>query len=178
MLKRVSSLSNEVDRIRLFRLLFSRFDHDPEWYLENLEELRRDGFCSRFGFKTSCIGRLVTDRNSSSDAIFAGWNLARQFEERLDVFKTVTREIFAQGPGKWDETGLQQGRWHFAAKIRDMNELYFKFQFADEVYLSYDNLPEEHRPAFVEQIKRDFFHRPEMKFVDRSRLPEAFRQGE
>ena len=53
--------------------------------------------------------------------------------------------------------------------------MYFKYHFADDVFVSYRLLPEANRPAFVEQIKRDFFHRPEMKFVDRTRLPEAFR---
>ena len=178
MLTRITAMTNELEKIRLIKVLTKRFQHDPDWYLAHLEETRRKGFDHRLSFVWAAVWSLTLDKKASPHTILTGWQLVSDLQTRLDFFKLATQEIFDKGKPERDGTNEKGDRWHFAWKIRDRNEMYFRFQFADEVYLSYNNLPEEYRPAFVEQIKRDFFHRPEMKFVDRSRLPEAFRQGE
>lgn len=45
--------------------------------------------------------------------------------------------------------------------------------FATCVYASYEDLPESMRPAFVEQIKQDFFSRKGMMYVKKEDLPKA-----
>lgn len=175
MLNHISSLSNEVDRIRLFRLLFSRFDHAPEWYLNNPEEMSGWRFADRLCFMRVCISRLAHNKMSSPHAILAGWELARDLELKLDAFKLATKPFFEVDRSEWNIPDLERKRREFALEIRDKDEKYFKYQFAGNVYVSYKHLPEEYRPTFVEQIKRDFFHRPEMKFVDKNRLPAPFR---
>ena len=78
--------------------------------------------------------------------------------------------------GKYDKHASQREKdtWNFAALIRRNYELYFKYSFS--VRGTYDRLPESFRPIFVEQIKRDFFGRGGMKYVDLDEFPPEFRK--
>ena len=61
----------------------------------------------------------------------------------------------------------------FASYVRWKYECYFTCMFANCID-TYRRLPESARPAFADQIRRDFFGRRGMSFVDMKPFPPAF----
>ena len=141
LLARVVAVEDVQERIRLVTALQAHFRHPPEQLLADCGKgtvFRNNAFRMRIAFASSCADRLIRDRNSDPAALFAGWRLEALWLDDLERL--------------------------IARLARDKYRHYFTYNI--DFGSTYRELPESARPAFAAQIKRDFFHRPGMKYVN------------
>ena len=171
LLDRVLSVPNVRERIRLVAALQSHFRYSPE---RILAECGKDhAFSARLGFVRECAYRLTDDGGNVPEVLVAAWRLEAHWLYDLERLIDLTEEVW--NDGKYDGGASQEVRdmWGLAVNVRWMYELYFKNTFSSCVGV-YRRLPESARPAFADQIRRDFFGRRGMSFVDMKPFPPAF----
>ena len=169
LLDRVVAVEDVQERIRLVSALREHFRHPPEQLLADCGKgtvFRNNAFRMRIAFASSCADRLIRDRNSDPAALFAGWRLMALWLDDLELLIELTEKDWNGGKygGEWDVPPRTEEIREIAFLARRKYEMYFKYSI--NFAYTYRKLPESVRPAFVEQIKRDFFHRPGMKLVD------------
>ena len=162
MLSRVISLTNVQERIRLTCALRRHFWKSPEWYVSR--RLGIHGEDARLLFMDGCASRLIFGDNVTAESVLAGWKM------RAEILDDLER-IMELSAG--DVGGADIEKSNFAYRVRRKYELFFSHRLSDCIG-SYNALPSECRPSFVEQIKRDFFGRKGMEKVDIHSLPKAF----
>lgn len=172
LLDRAVATTDSRDRIRLVSKLQGHFRHSPDRMIA--ERGKDHDMRMRFDFAQDCAVRLINDENGNPEVVSAGWKLQAIVLDDLEYMIKLTEKDWNEG--KFDKQACREAKdaWSFASDVRRLYELYFKYSFSRFIG-SYWKLPESARPAFVEQIRRCFFHRPGMKFVDRSDFPEAFK---
>ncbi|MGN0846665.1 MAG: hypothetical protein ACI4RA_04690 [Kiritimatiellia bacterium] len=173
MLDRVMAVGDAGERVRLVKALYVHMRSTPEEILAK----DRDNlyvFGEKTHFAGSCAGRLISDTNAYPSAAFEGWRLEALWLDDLERLIDLTEADW--NGGKYDSFAPQRAKdaWGFAARVRRKYELYFRYSFGE--YGTYKRLPEELRPAFVEQFRRDFFHRRGVSLADLSEFPPAFRE--
>ena len=173
MLSRVMAEANVSERIRLARLARGHFWHRPEWFVTNNVNPYHERL--RFSFVCNCASRLISGKNATPETIIAGWKMDAEYLDDIEKLCELTDASL----NVWQRTGkVTEGdstKWRFANLVHREYEQYFKYQFSACVS-SYENLPSSCRPAFVEQIKRDFFHRKGMALVGLNEFPPEFRK--
>ena len=170
LLARVVAVEDVQERIRLVTALQAHFRHPPEQLLADCGKgtvFRNNAFRMRIAFASSCADRLIRDRNSDPAALFAGWRLRALWLDDLERLIELTEQEWNGGKGcppEWNEPPNTAESRMIALVVRGIYKHYctYDINFA----YTYRELPESVRPAFVEQIKRDFFNRPGMKYVD------------
>jgi len=170
LLERVSRVDDTHERIRLTASIRDHFKHSAA---RDLAECTTDAsFDIRMTFLQACAYRLIED--ADPHAVLAGWNLMAMWLDDLEQLAEVTGKAWNNGVYNRHAPQKEKAEWGFASKVRQTYDQYFKYSF--NVQASYKRLPESIRSAFVEQIKRDFFHRKGMAFVDLSAFPPEFRE--
>ena len=163
-LDRVIAETNVQERIRLAWKLFNHFRHTPEWYVEHLEGGNKKR--GRHDFFGKCARTLIFGTNSTPETVIAGWKMEAETIRDLD-------EIIKLTGAKWQDAvrkrlnvridedlkkkGIASGssdELEFAYEVRWRHFRFFHLFAGSE---SYVNLPDEMKPSFVEQLKRDFF---------------------
>ena len=170
LLARVVAVEDVQERIRLVTALQAHFRHPPEQLLADCGKgtvFRNNAFRMRIAFASSCADRLIRDRNSDPAALFAGWRLRALWLDDLERLIELTEQEWNVGKGcppEWNEPPNNAQIRMIALVVRGIYKHYFTYDI--NFAYTYRELPESVRPAFVEQIKRDFFNRPGMKYVD------------
>ncbi len=170
LLDRVVAAEDVHERIRLVSALREHFRHPPERLLADCGKgtvFRNDAFSKRLDFARSCASRLINDRNASPVALFAGWRLRALWLDDLERLIELTEQEWNGGKGcppEWNEPPNKAEIRMIALVVRGIYKHYFTYDI--NFAYTYRKLPESVRSAFVEQIKRDFFNRPGMKYVD------------
>ena len=170
LLARVVAVEDVQERIRLVTALQAHFRHPPEQLLADCGKgtvFRNNAFRMRIAFASSCADRLIRDRNSDPAALFAGWRLRALWLDDLERLIELTEQEWNGGKGcppEWNEPPNKAEIRMIALVVRGIYKHYFTYDI--NFAYTYRELPESVRPAFVEQIKRDFFNRPGMKYVD------------
>ena len=166
LLDRVMSVNDPRERIRLSRSMRSKFWHEPEWFVERLEDRFME--TQRFLLMGRSSANLIFGTNATPETVFAGWRIESELLDDLERITALT------GPEWVEEKESERAkRRFFASQVRRRYEHYFMFKLPG-CTASYNHLPLEQRPAFVEQVKRDFFGRKGMEKVDVHSLPKAF----
>ena len=178
MLDKVIAVTNVQERIRLVWKLYNHFRRTPEWYVEHTD----GGFVKRYrqDFFGHCAWQLMSSTNRTPETILSGWEMEAEtirdlvkvmqltgpswqerMQKRHDVkeaaeFEEFRSQLKKHGGGPYS---YLFEKWvpelTFARDIRHRYNNFFKYQFrGNESYLQ---LPESMRPAFIEQLKRDFF---------------------
>ena len=177
-LKRVIAVTNAEERIRLAWKLYNHFRRTPEWCVEH-----RDGGLKkehRLNFLTSCSWELRTSPNRTTETIIAGRKMdaetirdlaeilrltepewpdrgqnsheAEEFtrcEEFMKRLKEHRRQMYSNlTPGQMSEI-------EYALDVRTQWYHYFRLDLT--VDYEYHSIPDKMKPAFIEQLKRDFF---------------------
>ena len=174
LLERVASVENADEKTRLVKTLYVRMRSTPE---EILAHDRHDNFYifnEKMNFARSCAWTLISDTNDCQTAAREGWRLEASWIDDLERLIALTESDWHAGVYDEDAPPPKREAWAFASRVRRIYELYFKYSFC--VAGTYRRLPETVRHAFVEQIKRDFFHRKGMSLVDLAAFPPAFRK--
>lgn len=166
LLERVVSVEDVQERIRLVTELKERLGSTPEQMLADCKNLKLYVVKQRIHFAGSCAWRLTGSKGDDPAALFAGWRICASWLDDIERLIELTEKIWNGGKcakGRDAQAGDVEMQ-RLAYWVRREYELFFKYNinFVD----TYRRLPESARPAFVEQIKRDFFHRPGMKLVD------------
>ena len=169
LLARVVAVEDVQERIRLVTALQAHFRHPPEQLLADCGKgtvFRNNAFRMRIAFASSCADRLIRDRNSDPAALFAGWRLEALWLDDLERLIELTEKDWTGGKyiPEWDESPRVTEIRTIARLARDKYRHYFTYNI--DFGSTYRELPESARPAFAAQIKRDFFHRPGMKYVN------------
>ena len=169
LLARVVAVEDVQERIRLVTTLQAHFRHPPEQLLADCGKgtvFRNNAFRMRIAFASSCADRLIRDRNSDPAALFAGWRLEALWLDDLERLIELTEKDWNGGKyiPEWDESPRVTEIRTIARLARDKYRHYFTYNI--DFGSTYRELPESARPAFAAQIKRDFFHRPGMKYVN------------
>lgn len=171
-LNRVSAVPDVQERIRLVRVLRDHFRRSPEWMVTN-------GLCSnwhceqqRRWFLGCCDSRLAEGTNVTAAAIRASWRMKSEYLDDLEKMIELAED--ARNDGAHWKSVRENQMIRIARDLRWEYERYFRYQFG--VLGDYQRLPPADRPAFVDQIKRDFFGRKGMVFVDKEDIPEAFKK--
>ncbi len=169
LLARVVAVEDVQERIRLVTALQAHFRHPPERLLADCGKgtvFRNDAFHKRICFASSCASRLISDRSADPAALFAGWRLRALWLDDLERLIELTEKEWNDGKyiPKWDDPQRLTEIRGIALQVRDIYKHYFTYSI--NFGTTYRELPKSARPAFVEQIKRDFFHRPGMKYID------------
>ena len=178
MLDKVIAVTNVPERIRLAWKLYNHFRRTPEWYVEH-----KDGGLAerhRHDFLSHCAWQLRCSTNSTPETILAGWEMEAEtirdlvkviqltgpewqerMQKRYDVeeaakFAAFRRRLKEHGGSTYSYLSQKEApEIRFARDVRHRYDFFFKYQFrGNESYL---RLPENMRPAFIEQLKRDFF---------------------
>lgn len=175
LLDRVSAVEDDNEKIRLVIKLRNRLRSRPEEILANDRKGNHYIFNERMRFEESCSWRLISCTNQNPRMVFEGWKLKAEWIDGLEELDRLTAKDW--NGGVYDRHASEEARnaWSFASRVRRVYDLYFKYTFSSCVG-SYRGLPPSSRPAFVEQIKRDFFHRKGMALVDLSVFPPEFKK--
>lgn len=173
LLDRIVSVEDVHDRIRLVGAIKGKLWKSPKQQLADYGD--DNVFDQRMSFVRSCASRLTGDKHFNPEALVAGWKLNASWLDDLENLMDLTEQVWNGGEEDVQAPQGTRNLWNLAFKVRREYELYFKYTFACCVD-TYRHLPESARPAFVEQIKRDFFHRRGMKYVDMNDFPPAFRK--
>ncbi len=177
-LNRVVALTNVKERIRLAWKLYNHFRHSPEWYVEH----REGGLwkSNRHEFFGNCAYRLMWSTNATPETIIEGWKMeAETIRDQVELIRLTgpewqarmqkiyeekeaaryaefRRRLKAHGGGPssylFNKTAPEIG---YAQDVRQRYDNYFRRDFS--VNSSYRKLPDEMKPEFIEQLKRDFF---------------------
>lgn len=173
LLDRVVAVDDVQRRIRLVTALRNRLRRTPEEMLADCGNL--NVFDQRIHFARSCAER-VEGKDKDPTALATSWKLEASWIDDVERLMELTEKDWYNERGKkWDAPLRDREIRAFSAHIRRLYELFFEKTFSSCVG-TYNRLPESARPAFVEQIKRDFFHRRGMKYVDMNDFPPAFRK--
>ncbi len=170
LLDRVMAVEDVHERIRLVTALQTHFRHPPERLLADCGKgtvFRNDAFHKRISFAGSCASRLTRDRSADPAALFAGWRLRTLWLDDLERLIKLTEKEWNGGKcstPEWDEPPSKAEIRMIALQARSIYKNYFTYSI--DFVSTYRKLPKSDRPAFVAQIKRDFFHRPGMKYID------------
>ena len=163
-LDQVIAETNVQERIRLAWKIFKHFRHTPEWYVEHLEGGNKKG--ERFDFFGCCARKLIFGTNSTPETVVAGWEMEARTIRDLDEIIKLTGEEWQEAVRKrlnikieedLKKNGIASGssdELDFACEVRWRHFRFFYLFAGSESYM---NLPVEMKPAFVEQLKRDFF---------------------
>lgn len=163
-LKQVSALTNVKERIRLTRKLINHFRHTPEWYVEHLDGGFRKS--QRHDFFGNCAWPLIFGTNATPETVIAGWEIEAETLRDMEAVIRLTGTKWQDTMRKRHEARIEDDLKNkgiasgyspelvFAAEIR--RRYYFFFlSFGGDA--SYRKLPDDMKPAFIEQMKRDFF---------------------
>lgn len=173
MLSRVMAVSNVSERIRLARLAREHFWHRPEWFVTNSVNPYHERL--RFSFVYNCSSRLIFGKNATPETIIAGWRMDAENLNDIEKMCELTDAALNGERRTGKATDAESVKRHFSNLVHRDYDQYFRCQF-DSCVSSFKTLPPSYRPAFVEQIKRDFFHRKGMALVDLSVFPPEFRK--
>ena len=173
LLDRIVSVEDVHERIRLVRAIRGKLWKSPVRMLADCGN--GNVVDQRMSFACSCASRLTGDKCNNPEALVAGWRLNASWLDDLEKLEELTEQVWNGGEEDTRVPQTVRDVWNLAFKVRREYELYFKYTFACCVD-TYRKLPGSVRPAFVEQIKRDFFHRKGMAFVDLNEFPPEFRK--
>lgn len=178
MLNRVIALTNVKERIRLTWKLYNHFRRTPEWYVEH----REGGFNNRYrhDFFGNCASMLMCSTNATPETIIEGWKMEaetirdqvqlirqtgpewqarmqKRYEEKEAArYAEFKRRLKAHGSGVSSHLSQKEApEIGYARDVRWRLKRYFMYEFSGDAY--YRKLPDEMKPVFIEQMKRDFF---------------------
>ena len=178
MLNRVIALTNVKERIRLTWKLYNHFRRPPEWYVEH----REGGFGNRYrhDFFGNCASKLMCGTNATSETIIEGWKMEAEtirdqvklisltgpeWQERMQKryeaketarYADFKRRLKEHGCGVYSYLSQKEApEIGYARDVRWRFKRYFAYEFTGDA--SYRKLPDDMKPAFIEQMKRDFF---------------------
>ena len=177
-LKRVIAVTNVEERIRLAWKLYGHFRRTPEWCVEHQD----GGFKAerRLRFLHSCSMELGTSPNSTPETIIERRKMDAETIRNL-------AEVLSLTEPKWPDRGQKRYEtkeftryeefmnrlWEHRRQMyynltpRQMLEIeyamdvrtrwYNFFRYDLVLCEDYSRLPDKMKPAFIEQLKRDFF---------------------
>ena len=175
-LDRVIAVTNVQERIRLAWKLFNHFRHTPEWYLEHLEGGSKNKY--RHDFMDNCAWKMIFGTNRTPETVIAGWKMnAEAIRDLKEVVRLTGPEWQAMMRKSRDEklkaefarlraerqknkesiTLLQDAPSKELSFAHEVRGRLFRFFYLFSGSESYVNLPDAFKPAFLEQLKRDFF---------------------
>ena len=177
-LNRVIAVTNAEERIRLAWKLYGHFRRSPEWCVGH-----RDGGLKkehRLDFLCSCARKLRTSPNSTPEMIVEGWKMdAETIRDLAEILRLTEPEWPDRGKNSheakeftrceefmrrlWKHrrrmysnlTPGQASEIEYALDVRTRWYNYFRYRLT--VDHEYHSLPDKMKPAFIEQLKRDFF---------------------
>ena len=177
-LKRVIAVTNVDERIRLAWKLYGHFRRSPEWCVEHHDggfEKRR-----RLGFLYSCSWELRTSPNYTLETIIEGRKMeAETIRDLAEILRLTEPEWPDRGPKRHETkeftryeefmrrlwvhrrkmcsnlTPRQTSEIKYAEDVRAQWYNYFRYDFS--VNDDYYGFPNNMKPTFIEQLKRDFF---------------------
>ena len=175
-LDKVIAVTNAQERIRLAWKLYNHFRHTPEWYVENMDGGNKRG--QRQDFFGDCAWRLISGTNATPETIIEGWKMQAETIRDLEEIVRLTGPEWLE---RMEKRHAEKRKKELAALLKLRQEqrgcvsLYQEansqeYEFALEVRWrcfrffhtfrgneSYAQLPKEMKPAFLEQMKHDFF---------------------
>ena len=177
-LKRVIAVTNAGERIRLTWKLYNHFRRTPEWCVEHQDggfEKRR-----RLSFLYSCSWELRSSPNYTLETIIEGRKMDAETLRNLAEILWLTEPEWPDRGQKRHETNEftryeefmrrlwvhrrkmcsnltpeQKSEIKYAEDVRAQWYNYFRYDFS--VNDDYYGFPNNMKPAFIEQLKRDFF---------------------
>ena len=177
-LKRVIAVTNVEERIRLAWKLYNHFRHTPEWCVKHQDggfEKRR-----RLSFLYSCSWELRTSPNYTLETIIKGRKMdAETLRDLAEILRLTEPEWPDRGQKRYETkeftryedfmrrlkahrrqmysnvTPGQKSEIKYAEDVRARWYNYFRYDFS--VNDDYYGLPDNMKPTFIEQLKRDFF---------------------
>ena len=177
-LKRVIAVTNAEERIRLAWKLYNHFRRSPEWCVEHQD----GGFKKkrRLGFLSSCAMELGTSPNSTPETIIEGRKMdAETIRDLAEILWLTEPKWPDRGQSSHEANGFtrheefmwrlkkhrrqmysnltpgQRSEIEYANDVRAQWYNYFRYNLL--VNEDYYRLPDKMKPAFIEQLKRDFF---------------------
>ena len=178
MLNRVIAVTNVQERIRLTWKLYNHCRRTPEWYVEHREDRGRNHH--RKIFLHNCAHELMMSPNATPETIVEGWKIKAAIVKDMEELMRLTgpewqarmqkryeveeaarhaefrRRLKAHGGGPASYYHQKHApELGFADDVKWEYINYFKHSFAANEF--YAMLPDTRKPAFLEQLKRDFF---------------------
>ncbi len=174
-LNRITAISNVKERIRLTWKLYDHFRHSPEWYVEHREGGLENPNRNRHDFFGCCAWKLIAETNATPETIVSGWKMEAETIRGLAEIIRLTGPEWQEQMQKRHDAKLvkefadrrkkQRGMASYLFRktapeieyVRAVEARMYNFfrSFAGHEY--YQRLPDDMKPAFVEQMKRDFF---------------------
>ena len=177
-LKRVIAVTNVAERIRLAWKLYGHFRRSPEWCVEHLDGgMKKE---HRLKFLTSCSFELGTSPNSTPETIIEGRKMdAETIRDLSEILRLTEPEWPDRGQKRHEAkeftrfegfmkrlkehrrkmcsnlTPRQTSQIEYAIDVRAQWYNYFRYGLT--VNEDYYSLSDKMKPAFIEQLKRDFF---------------------
>lgn len=172
MLTRVLEVADASERIRLARMLRDHFWHAPEWFVAH-----GSPSCEsvRFVYVAKCSSGLTLSTNATAETVFAGWRMTAEFVNDVERVLDLTENSWTGGSDRQDRSEEDLRKEELFKMVRGLYERFFTYHLPS-CSDGYRIIPPADRPAFVEQIKRDFFGRKGMAYVDMDEFPEAFKK--
>ena len=178
MLNRVIAVTNVQERIRLTWKLYNHCRRTPEWYVEHREDRGRNHH--RKIFLHNCAHELMMSPNATPETIVEGWKIKAaivkdmeelmrltgpEWQERMQKryeaketarYADFKRRLKEHGCGVYSYLSQKEApEIGYARDVRWRFKRYFAYEFTGDA--SYRKLPDDMKPAFIEQMKRDFF---------------------
>ena len=174
-LNRITAMTNVKERIRLTWKLYDHFRHSPEWYVEHREGGLESPNRNRHDFFGCCAWKLIAETNVTPETIVSGWKMeAETIRDLAEVIRLTGPEWQEQmqkrHEAKLEKEFLERRKKHrgtvsFLSQrtapeieyVRAVEARMYNFFRLFAGHESFQRLPDEMKPAFVEQMKRDFF---------------------
>lgn len=181
MLKNIAAMTNTEERVLQTKSLYQKYYKSPQDTLEEFKSLPRINW-ERYYFLSECIDSLHKG-NVNMQSISAGWEMQSRHLDDLEEMIRLTEDAFNTKLSRactwWTQEQMNEWRrtrheYDVSVMVRQLYERYFKYTFWSAINGSYFALSSAEREKFVAQIKRDFFHRPGMKYVPFDKLPADF----
>ena len=179
-LKRIIAMTNVEERIRLAWKLYGHFRRSPEWSVEHQDGGLTKENQNRIDFLFSCSWELRTSPNSTPETIVEGRKMDAETirdlakilmltepewpdreQRRHDAKEFTGYEEFMKRLWRHrrqmcsNPTPRQASELKYAEDVRVRWYNYFRYGFT--VNEDYWRLPDKMKPAFIGQLKRDFF---------------------
>ena len=177
-LKRVIAVTNVDERIRLAWKLYGHFRRTPEWCVEHQDGgLKKE---HRLNLLCRCARKLGISPNSTSETIIEGRKMDAEIIRDMVHILMLTEPEWpdcgqssheANGFTRYEEfmwrlkkhrrqmysnlTPGQRSEIEYANDVRAQWYNYFRYNLL--VNEDYYRIPDKMKPAFIEQLKRDFF---------------------